>query len=163
MSYKLLKNKLSRIEIPPLLGGGREGVTTGSVLFFLASIFLFSCTQSSMDDGKVRVVNKLGKNTVCILGYNYPDLSFGFVSKQDIISKMNQFEVDTNQNKEIDTLGLCKKEVWDSKIKHSMLMLFVFDKDKLAGADKLEDALLERYYFSYQQLQHAKGIITLSN
>ena len=133
------------------------------VLIFTLSLLLFSCTQSSTDDGKVRVVNKLGKNTVCILGYNYPDLSFGFVSKQTIMTKINQFGVDTNQNKEIDTLGLCKKEIWDSKIKHSMLMLFVFDKNKLANADKLEDALLERYYFSYQQLQHAKGIITLSN
>ena len=134
-----------------------------SILLFIFSLYFARCTQSSTDVGKVKVENKLTKNTVCILGYNYPDLSFKFTSKQAIMAKVSQFEIDANQDKTIDTIGLCKKEVWDDKIKHSMLMLFVFDKDKLATVDKLEDALLERYYFSYQQLQKTNGVITLSN
>jgi len=103
----------------------------------------------------------MGKNVVCLLGYNYPDLSFGFTSKEAIMAKMKMFEISANQTKEIDTLGLCDREVWDDKIKHSMLMLFVLDKDKLAGAAKLEDALIERYYFSYIQITKAHGLINI--
>jgi len=40
-------------------------------------------------------------------------------------------------------------------------MLFTFDAEKLKTADKLEDALLERYYFSYVQLTKTNGLITI--
>jgi hypothetical protein len=136
-----------------------------SILFslFILFFFLLSCNQPGVESGKVKVVNKLNRNIVCLLGYNYPDLSFGFTSKQSVMAKANQFEIGVNQNKEVDTLGLCKKKVWDSNIKHSMLMLFVFDKNKLSSSDKLEDALIEREYFTYEQLMKTNGIITVSD
>lgn len=130
--------------------------------FIAASLLLIGCKRNSATDDNVRISNKTSKNIVCLLGYNYPDLSFSFTNKQVVLAKMDKFEVDGGQSKAIDTLGLCNKEIWDKHIKDgSMLMLFVFDKDKLASADKLEDALLERYYFSFIQLMKTNGLITI--
>lgn len=134
-----------------------------TLLFIVTfSLLLAGCKSSSTTDDNIRISNKTDKNIVCLLGYNYPDLSFNFTSKQAILAKMDKFEVDGGQSKAIDTLGLCNKEIWDKHIKDgSMLMLFVFDKDKLASSDKLEDALLERYYFSFIQLMKTNGLITI--
>ncbi len=125
------------------------------------SLLLNGCTTNQSLDNHVKITNKLQKNIVCIVGYNYPDLSFKFTSKQAVMASGDKFEIAAGQEKVIDTLGLCNKETWDKYIKKSMLMVFVFDKDKLATSDKLEDALLERYYFSYVQLTKINGIITV--
>jgi len=130
-------------------------------------IVLFSafiaCKSGSPDENKIRIENKTNKNIICVLGYNYPDLTLGFTSKLVLQAKGNLLNVDASQTKEIDTLGLCKKSVWDNTIKHSMLMLFVFDTDKLAKSDKPDDALIRRYYFSYAQLMKTNGIITIDS
>ena len=96
---------------------------------------------------------------MCILGYNYPDLSFKFTSKQALVNNNSWFEIDSGQTKAIDTLGLCKKNVWDNYVKKSLLIVFVFDKDKFATCNKLEEALIETQYFSYAQLMASEGII----
>lgn len=129
------------------------------LLFITSSIFIVACNDGSSAGGNVKIENKFNKNIICILGYNYPDLTFSFTSKQAVLN--NKFEIPASQVKEIDTLALCKKDNWDKTIKHSMLMLFVFDKDKLTSADKLEDALIGRYYFSYAQLMKTNGVITV--
>ena|ERR1700739_2629105 len=130
--------------------------------FIAVSLLLIGCKSNSATDDNVRISNKTNKNIVCLLGYNYPDLSFNFTNKQAVLAKMDKFEIDGGQSKAIDTLGLCNKEIWDKHIKDgSMLMLFVFDKDKFASSDKLEDALLERYYFSFIQLMKTNGLITI--
>jgi len=126
----------------------------------IVSIFIAGCTNNSTNN-KVRIENKLNKNIVCVLGYNYPDLNLAFINKQVIVGDMGRFQVPEGQTRIIDTVGLCDKEVWDKTIKHNMLMLFTFDADKLKTADKLEDALLERYYFSYVQLTKTNGLITI--
>lgn len=128
------------------------------LLFTLFFAALIGCESNSANN-KVKVENTTNKNLICVLGYNYPDLTFSFTNKQALLSKSNLLTVDAGQTKEIDTLGFCKKEVFDSNIKHSMLMLMVFDKDKLATSDKLEDALVERYYFTYIQLKNLNGVI----
>jgi hypothetical protein len=126
------------------------------------TLLIAGCKSNSAADDNVKISNKTNKNIVCLLGYNYPDLSFSFTNKQAVLAKLDKFEVDGGQSKAIDTLGLCNKEIWDKHIKDgSMLMLFVFDKNKLASADKLEDALLERYYFSFIQLMKTNGLITI--
>ena len=99
---------------------------------------------------------------MCILGYNYPDLNFDFTSKQAIMANISRFEIDADQTKPVDTLGLCRKNSWDKYVKKNMLMVFIFDKDKLASAGKLEDALIERYYFSYVQLMNVSGVIRVN-
>ena len=65
------------------------------------------------------------------------------------------------QTKAIDTLGLCKKNVWDNYVKKSLLIVFIFDKDKFATSDKLEDALIETQYYTYAQLMATNGIISI--
>ncbi len=130
-------------------------------LFFIAFSLLIAGCKSNAAADKVKIKNTTDKNLVCVLGYNYPDLTFSFTSKQALLAKMDLLGVGAGQTKEIDTLGMCKQEVWDNNIKHSMLMLMVFDKDKLSSSDKLEDALVERYYFTYVQLMKTKGVITI--
>ena len=130
-------------------------------------LILFSafvaCKSGASDNDKVKIENKTSKPIVCVLGYNYPELTLGFISKEALQNKSGLLSVDAIQTKEIDTLGLCKKETWDNTIKHSMLMLFVFDKDKLTKTDKLEDALMRRYYFSYAQLMKTNGVIIIDS
>jgi len=131
-------------------------------LFFLiiaVSLFIAGCKNNSSNGSNAKIENKLNKNIICVLGYNYPDLNLTFTNKQTILN--NRFDIPAGQTKEIDTLSLCNKAMWDKTIKHSMLMLFVFDKDKLAGTDKLEDALIARYYFTYVQLMKTNGVITV--
>jgi hypothetical protein len=127
---------------------------------FLIVVIMVAC-KSNSGDNKVRIENKLNKNIVCVLGYNYPDLNLAFINKQVIVGDMGRFQVLKGQTRIIDTIGLCDKEVWDKTIKHNMLMLFTFDAEKLKAGDKLEDALLERYYFSYVQLTKTNGLITI--
>jgi hypothetical protein len=127
----------------------------------LLSLFIYGCSNSPQSDDKVKIENKLHKNIVCILGYDYPNLKLDFTNKQFLLANCNRFEIDTGKINAIDTLGLCKKDVWNTYIKHNMLMLFVFDKDKLTPSDKLEDALIERYYFTYIQLMKINGNITV--
>jgi len=124
-------------------------------------VLIFGCNNSSTSLDKVKIENKLNKSIVCVLGYNYPDLNLGFINKQSVLTNI-KFEINAGQTKELDTLGLCQKATWDKYIKHNMLMLFVFDKDKLQTVDKVEDALTERYYFSYIQLMKTNGIITVN-
>ena len=140
------------------------------VCLLLFSFFL-ACKSGSSDENKIRIENKTNKNVVCVLGYNYPDLSLNFIDKKAVFSKTELHDSYVLSNeveqggtpKVIDTLGLCKKSVWDNTIKHSMLMLFVFDIDKLAKSDKPDDALIRRYYFSYAQLMKTNGIITIDS
>ena len=140
------------------------------VCLILFSVFI-ACKSGSSDENKIRIENKTNKNIACVLGYNYPDLSLGFINKKALFSKTElhdsyvlSSEVEQGSKpKVIDTLGLCKKEVWDNTIKHSMLMLFVFDIDKLAKADKPEDALMRRYYFTYTQLMKTNGVIIIDS
>lgn len=130
-------------------------------IFLLGFIFLLAvsgCKNNSSVNDAVRIENKLHKNIVCILGYNYPDLTLNFIAGK---ANDNRFEIDSGKTIAIDTLGLCNKTTWDKYIKHNMLMLFVFDKNKLAPTGKPEDALLERYYFSYSQLMKLNGVITI--
>ncbi|MGP8217505.1 MAG: hypothetical protein ACLQQ4_18195 [Bacteroidia bacterium] len=129
--------------------------------FTVLSIGIAGCKSNSQGGDKVKIDNKLDKSIVCILGYNYPDLGFKFTSKEAILANSKLFEIAAGQTKEIDTLGLCDKETFDKNIKQNLLMLFVFDKDKLATATKLDDALTERYYFTYVQLMKTNGVITI--
>jgi hypothetical protein len=131
--------------------------------FSFISVIIIACKSGSSGENKIKIENKTNKAIVCVLGYNYPDLTLEFTNKQDLQTKESLLNVDGAQTKEIDTLGLCKKEVWDNTIKHSMLMLFVFDKNKLEKTDKLDDALVRRYYFSYAQLIKTNGIITIDS
>jgi hypothetical protein len=127
----------------------------------LFSLFLSGCKTNPPPLTKIRIENKLHKNIVCILGYNYPDLSFKFTSKQALVDNNSWFEIDSGQTKAIDTLGLCKKNVWDNYVKKSLLIVFIFDKDKFATSDKLEDALIETQYYTYAQLMATNGIISI--
>lgn len=131
-------------------------------LFLLGIVFSFfigGCKNNS--PGKIRVENRLHKKIICILDYNYPDTSLTFTNKQALLADSNRLQIDTNQIKEVDTIGLCKKNVWDNCVKQSLLMLIVFDEKKLVHAKKPEDALIERYYFSYGQLMKDKGVIVV--
>ena len=131
-------------------------------LFLLCVIFfLICCGCKNKSPDRIRVENRLGKKVICVLGYNYPDLKLNFINKKDLLADTDFFLVDTNEVKEVDTLGLCKKDVWNNYVKQSLLMLIVFDKDKLIHAKKLEDALVERYYFSYTQIVKDKGVIVV--
>ena len=134
------------------------------VFLFSISLLLFidGCKHDAPVDTKIKIENKLDKKVICILGYNYPDLKLEFTSKQALLADTLLFQIDTNQIKELDTLGLCKKDTWNKYVKQSLLMLFVFDKKKLVHAKTLEDALLERYYFSYTQLLKDKGVIVVN-
>jgi len=125
----------------------------------LFSLLLSGCKTNPPILTKIRIENNLHNNIVCILGYNYPDLSFKFTSKQALVNNNSWFEIDSGQTKAIDTLGLCKKNVWDNYVKKSLLIVFVFDKDKFATCNKLEEALIETQYFSYAQLMASEGII----
>jgi hypothetical protein len=103
----------------------------------------------------------LGKSIICVFGYNYPDMNLDFTSKAALLADSTLLQIDSNQIKELDTMGLGKREVWDKYVKQSLLMLVVFDKAKLLKAKKLDDALLERYYFSYKQVINNKGVIVV--
>jgi hypothetical protein len=132
------------------------------VLFCISfCLFIVGCKNNKPSLDKIKVENKLDKNIVCILGYNYPDLKLNFTNPKTLLADTNLFQIDSNQIKELDTLGLCKKDTWNKYVKQSLLMLFVFDKKKLAHAKTPEDALIERYYFSYIQLINDKGIIVV--
>jgi hypothetical protein len=132
-----------------------------SLFVILLSFFISGCKNHSSPNDKIEIENKLDKNIVCILGYNYPDLKLNFTSTQTLLANCSRFEIEAGKINDIDTLGLCNKNVWDANIKHTMLMLFVFDKDKLTKTNKLEDALIERYYFTYIQLMKINGVITI--
>jgi len=129
-----------------------------SVAILLVAV---GCKRHPAAEGNIRVENKLNKKIICILGYNYPNLKLDFTTPHELLADSNLFQVDTNQIKELDTLGLCKKDTWNKYVKQSLLMLFVFDKKKLAHAKTPEDALMERYYFSYTQLLSDKGVIVV--
>jgi hypothetical protein len=122
---------------------------------------MIGCKNNSSLKGKVIIANKLHKNIVCFLGYNYPDLKLNFTNKQKILANLKRFEIDTDQSNEVDTIGLCQKGLWNKYIKQNLLMLFVFDRDKLKNANKLEDALIERRYYSFSQLMKVNGVITV--
>lgn len=132
-------------------------------LLFCVMVFLIAngCKNHSSDTMRMKVENKLGKKVICILGYDYPNLKLDFTSKEALLADTNLFLIDTNQIKQLDTLGLCKKDTWNRYVKQSLLMLFVFDEKKLLHAKTLEDALVERYYFSYTQLIKEKGVIVV--
>ena len=134
------------------------------LFIFSVSVFLFisGCKKHLADEDKLRVENKLNKKIVCVLGYNYPDIKLNFTNKKALLEDTDLLQIDTGQTKVIDTTaGLCKKDVWNSCVKQSLLMLFVFDANKLMYAKTLEDALIERYYFSYTQLLKDKGIVVV--
>jgi hypothetical protein len=133
------------------------------IFLFCFAFFLFTCgcKNKAHIPYNIKIDNKLGKKIVCVFGYNYPDLSLTFTSKEALLADTNLFQFDSGQIKELDTLGLCKKEVWDKYVTKSLLMLIVFDKKKLVHAKKLEDALLERYYFSYIQAVKDSGVIVV--
>jgi hypothetical protein len=133
------------------------------IFLFSASLFIFitGCKKHFADEDKIRVENKLNKKIICVLGYNYPDLKLDFTSKQALLDDSCQLQADTGETIIIDTAGLCKKETWNKHVKKSLLMLFVFDKKKLLRSNNLEDALIERYYFSYIQIVKIKGLITV--
>jgi hypothetical protein len=130
-------------------------------LVLLFALIQTGCTSDKTNDQRFSIGNKLNSSIICLPGYNYPDRNINYLSKQFILLKLGQFEVEAMKTKVIDTLGLCNKEVWDNTIKHSMLTLFVLDKDKFMNGTNLEDALLERYYFSYDQLLKCNGMITI--
>lgn len=138
---------------------------TKKVVFCFAafSLLIIGCNVSNTEhkSDKVKINNKMGKNVICVLGYNYPNLGFDFTSKEALLNKSALLTVGVGETKEIDTLGFCNKEVWDKYIKHSMIQVMVFDKDKLPNAAKLDDALLRRYYFTYVQLMKTNGVITI--
>jgi hypothetical protein len=130
-------------------------------LILLFAIIETGCDPEKTQNSHFSIENNLNANIICLPGYNYPDLNMNFTNRQAIILKLGQFEVEAMKTKVVDTLGLCEKEVWDKVIKHIMLMLFVLDKDKFIKGSKLEDALLERYYFSYDQLLKCNGVIAI--
>ncbi len=121
----------------------------------------WGCKPTPASNDNVKIENKLSKNIVCILGYNYPDLTLNFTSTKFLLANTNRFEISPGQTKDIDTLGLCQKNAWDKNIKKSMLMVFIFDSGKLASVNKPEDALIERYYYTYVQLQKINGVIVV--
>jgi hypothetical protein len=131
------------------------------LFFFVFSLFTIGCKNKTPMDNRIKIQNKLDKKIICVLGYNYPDLKLSFTSKQALLGDTDLFQFDSGQIKELDTLGLCKKDVWDRYVTKSLLMLIVFDKKKLVHAKKLEDALLERYYFSYIQAVKDSGVIVV--
>jgi hypothetical protein len=131
------------------------------LLLLLLSVLHLACNPDQGPNSRFRIENKLNTSIVCMPGYNYPNLNMNFTGKQALLEKLGQYELKSGENKLTDTLGLCNKEVWDKTIKHSMLMIFVLDKEKLIKATRLEDALLERYYFTYEQLLKCNGVITL--
>lgn len=125
---------------------------------FVILVFIGCKNNRDMAPG-IKIRNKLGKRIICIFGYNYPDLGLKFISRGALLADSNLFQFDSGEVKELDTLGLVKKDVWDKHVKSGLLELFVFDKKKLVNAKLPEDALLERYYFSYTQVLKRKGII----
>jgi len=128
---------------------------------FFFFLFTGGCKNGAPLPDKIKVDNKLGKKIVCVFGYDYPDTSLNFTSKQALLADTNLLQIDSNQIKELDTVGLCKKDTWDTHVKQSLLMLVVFDKKKLIHAKNIEDAVLQRYYFSYMQLINDKGVIVV--
>jgi hypothetical protein len=130
------------------------------IFIFSVTLLLFIIGCKRHDD-KIKVKNKLGKTVICVLGYGYPDLKLNFTNKQALLADTNLLQIDSDQTKELDTIGLCRKDVWDKYVKQSLLMLIVFDKKKLIHSKKLDDAVLERYYFSYTQLIKDKGVIVV--
>jgi hypothetical protein len=145
-------------------------------LFFIGviSLLIVGCKSNSPGGDNIKIENKFNKNIICVLGYNYPNLSLDFINKKALQAKTElhdsyvmSSEIEVGTTKVIDTLGLCNKEIWNKTIKHSMLMLFVFDKEKLFGTNtvpavgKIEDALIGRYYFTYDQVMKTKGVITV--
>ena len=129
------------------------------IIPFILFLFIGACKNNAPD--KIKVENKLGKKIICVLGYNYPDTDLTFTSKEYLLADTGFSQLDSNQIKELDTIGLCKKDTWNKYVKQSLLMLIVFDKKKLLHAKKLEDAVIERYYFSYAKLIKDKGLIVV--
>jgi hypothetical protein len=123
------------------------------------SLFIWGCKNNVPD--RIKVENRLSKNIICVFGYNYPDLNMNYTSKQALLADSTFLQIDTNQIKELDTLGLCKKDVWNKHVRQSLLMLVIFDKKKLIHVKNMEDAVLERYYLSYSQLIKDKGLIVV--
>ena len=93
-------------------------------------VVLYACTAEPNTDWKVKIENKTRDNLVCVLGYNYPDLSLSFIDKKAILAKGEQFEIEVCRSKVIEHIGLMqKRECGISTIKDgNMLMLIVFDK-----------------------------------
>ena len=131
-------------------------------LFLIGTAFFFfigACKNKWPD--KIRVENKLGKKIICVFAYNYPDTDLSFTNKGYLLADTGFCQLDSSQIKELDTLGLCKKDNWDKYVKQSLLMLIVFDKKKLLHVKDINDAVLERYYFSYAKLIEDKGLIVV--
>ncbi len=127
-------------------------------IFAAALCFIVIGCSRRPEGNKIQIENKLNKNIICLLGYNYPDLTFKFLDKR-ILKNLPQFAVSPKETKAIDTLGLCDKQIWDTHIHYNLLMLFVFDKDKVLAGATLEGALINRYYFSYFQVMNTNGVI----
>ena len=88
-------------------------------LFILFSPLLNACIKTTYEKDKIKVNNKLPEKIICIFGYNYPDLKLNFTSKEALLKDSNLFRVNEEETKTIDTLGLCKKEIWKKYIKQS--------------------------------------------
>src|ERR1700722_5882791 len=128
------------------------------ILTVVSSLLLdFTCYS---DKNRIEISNKLNKNIMCKIGFDYPNLKIPSGTKELLLANPMS-EVDTGQTKIVNTLALCEKNVWDEHVKNNMLMLFVFDKDKLVSSGKPEDALIERRYYSYAQIMQVNGVIRI--
>jgi len=97
---------------------------------------------------------------MCQLLFTYPDLAIPKDTK-DVLFANPISEVDTGNTNSIKELELRNKDVWNRCVKNNMLMLLVYDKEKLASSAEPEDALIERYYFSYIQLEQLNWVVNV--
>ncbi len=129
-------------------------------VIFLFSFFVIGCKNNS-GDNKVKIENKTNGRIICLFSYDYPNLNIGLLNQITLVSAdAPKFTISPNEIKEVDTLGLCNKEVWDENIKHGMLIVFVIAPNKIPQKDQPDNST-RRYYFTHEQLMKNNGIITI--
>jgi len=126
------------------------------VTFVGLSLIASKCYKDEEIENRILIENKLNKTIYVVPGYNYPDTTLGFTSKESILANKTSLMVFPQSNKRITNLSLCYKNEWNRLVPTDTLFLFVFDK-KVVDNESWETItnnymVLKRYKITFSDL-----------
>lgn len=98
------------------------------IIFVGLSLMANKCYKDEDIENRILIENKLDKTIYVVPGYNYPDTTLGFTSKESILANKNSLMVAPKSSERITNLSLCYENEWNRLVPSDTLFLFVFDK-----------------------------------
>jgi len=127
----------------------------------LVSLFMVGCTQKREIKGNIKIENKTDSTINCFIGCDFPDTNLGLTEQIGIFIPASRIKslIKPHQVKEIDSIGLCDKEIWDQAVKNNVLVVLVIGLKH--SNDNSMNGLISRYYFNYEQVVSHNGILPI--